>query len=79
MECKVYYLMQNWGMTWQLVFQVYNRRVEIADDKFVPPGSVITTQEQADELPERVGSAYENINSAVVPMNEKLAEGGNLA
>jgi len=32
--------------------------VEVADDKFVPPGSVITTQEQADDLPERVGSAY---------------------
>jgi carbon dioxide concentrating mechanism protein CcmM len=49
--------------------------VEVADDKFVPPGSVITTQEQADALPQRVGSAYENINSAVVPANEKLAEG----
>jgi carbonic anhydrase len=49
--------------------------VEIADDKFVPPGSVITTQEEADALPERVGSAYENINAAVVHVNEKLAEG----
>jgi carbonic anhydrase len=48
--------------------------VEIADDKFVPPGSVITTQEEADALPERVGSAYENINTAVVHVNEKLAE-----
>ncbi len=50
--------------------------VEVADDKFVPPGSVITTQEQADALPERVGSgAYENINSGVVPVNKALAEG----
>ena len=49
--------------------------VEVADDKFVPPGSVITTQEEADALPERVGSAYENINTAVVHVNEKLAEG----
>lgn len=49
--------------------------VEVADDKFVPPGSVITTQEQADGLPERVGSDYENINTAVVHVNEKLAEG----
>ncbi len=48
--------------------------VEIADDKFVPPGSVITTQEEADALPERVGSAYENINTAVIHVNEKLAE-----
>lgn len=49
--------------------------VEVADDKFVPPGSVITTQEQADSLPERIGSDYENINTAVVHVNEKLAEG----
>jgi len=49
--------------------------VEVADDKFVPPGSVITTQEQADGLPERIGSDYENINTAVVHVNEKLAEG----
>ncbi|HKO64037.1 MAG TPA: hypothetical protein VJU13_02450 [Candidatus Nitrosocosmicus sp.] len=49
--------------------------VEVADDKFVPPGSVITTQQEADALPERVGSAYENINTAVVHVNEKLAEG----
>jgi carbon dioxide concentrating mechanism protein CcmM len=49
--------------------------VEVADDKFVPPGSVITTQEQANSLPERVGSDYENINTAVVHVNEKLAEG----
>lgn len=49
--------------------------VEVADDKFVPPGSVITTQEEADALPERVGSAYEKINTAVVHVNEKLAEG----
>ena len=47
---------------------------KIADDKFVPPGSVITTQEEADALPGRVGSAYENINTAVVHVNEKLAE-----
>lgn len=49
--------------------------VEVADNKFVPPGSVITTQEQADNLPDRVGSEYENINTAVVHVNEKLAEG----
>ena len=49
--------------------------VEVADDKFVPPGSVITTQEQADALPERVGTDYENINSAVIHVNEKFAEG----
>lgn len=49
--------------------------VEVADDKFVPPGSVITTQEQADALPERAGTDYENINSAVVHVNEKLAKG----
>lgn len=49
--------------------------VEIPDDKFVPPGSVITTQEQADNLPDRVGSEYENINTAVIDVNKKLANG----
>lgn len=49
--------------------------VEVADNKFVPPGSVITTQEQADALPERIGTDYENINSAVIHVNEKFAEG----
>lgn len=49
--------------------------VEVADNKFVPPGSVITTQEQADQLPERFGSSYENINEEVVHVNEKLEHG----
>jgi carbonic anhydrase len=48
--------------------------VVIADDKFVPPGSVITTQEQADALPHRVGSSYEAINEDVLHVNEQLAE-----
>jgi carbonic anhydrase len=48
--------------------------VVIADDKFVPPGSVITTQEQADALPHRVGSDYEAINDDVLHVNEQLAE-----
>jgi carbon dioxide concentrating mechanism protein CcmM len=49
--------------------------VNIADDKFVPPGSVITTQEQADKLPDRIGSPYENINNAVIHVNKELAKG----
>jgi carbon dioxide concentrating mechanism protein CcmM len=49
--------------------------VTIPDGKFVPPGSVITTQEQADNLPSRIGSPYENTNKAVVHVNENLAEG----
>jgi carbonic anhydrase len=49
--------------------------VVIEDNKFVPPGSVITTQEQADALPSRIGSTYENINDAVLNVNEQLAEG----
>jgi carbonic anhydrase len=48
--------------------------VEIADDRYVPPGSVITTQEEADLLPPRVGSAYEKINQAVINVNERIAE-----
>ena len=49
--------------------------VEIADGRFVPPGAVVVTQEQADLLPERVGSAYESTNVAVVDVNWQLAEG----
>lgn len=49
--------------------------VEIADGRFVPPGKVVATQEQADALPERVGSAYEGTNTAVISVNQQLAEG----
>ena len=49
--------------------------VHIDDDRYVAPGSVITTQEQADLLPPRVGSEYENLNKAVIQVNERIAEG----
>ena len=49
--------------------------VEIPDGKFVPPGSVIVTQEQADALPDRIGSPYETLNVGVVDVNKQLAEG----
>jgi carbonic anhydrase len=49
--------------------------VEIPDNKFVPVGSTITTQEQVDKLPSRIGSDYENINKEVIHVNEKLDEG----
>ena len=49
--------------------------VEIADGKFVPPGAVIMTQEDADALPQRLGSAYESTNKAVIHVNQQLAEG----
>jgi carbonic anhydrase/acetyltransferase-like protein (isoleucine patch superfamily) len=48
--------------------------VTIPDGKFVPPGMVVTTQEQADNLPSRIGSPYENTNKAVIHVNENLAE-----
>jgi carbonic anhydrase len=51
--------------------------VVIADNKFVPPGSVIVTQQQADTLPSRIGSPYENINKAVIHVNENLADAYN--
>jgi carbonic anhydrase len=51
--------------------------VTIPDNKFVPPGTIITTQAQADALPSRVGSPYEAINSAVLHVNQELAEGYN--
>jgi carbon dioxide concentrating mechanism protein CcmM len=47
--------------------------VEIPDNRFVPPGSVISTQEQADALPSRVGSPYEKTNDAVIHVNNNLA------
>ena len=52
--------------------------VLIADGRFVPPGAVISTQEQADSLPERAGSAYEATNAAVVNVNQQLAGGYDL-
>jgi carbon dioxide concentrating mechanism protein CcmM len=51
--------------------------VRIPDNKFVPPGSIITTQAQADGLPARVGSPYETINSGVLHVNQELAKGYN--
>jgi len=51
--------------------------VTIADDKFVPPGSIITTQAQADKLPARVGSPYEKLNGFVLHVNQELAKGYN--
>ena len=51
--------------------------VRIPDNKFVPPGTIITTQAQADALPARVGSPYEKINSAVLHVNQEFAKGYN--
>jgi carbon dioxide concentrating mechanism protein CcmM len=51
--------------------------VTIPDNKFVPPGTIVTTQAQADVLPSRVGSPYEAINSAVLHVNQELAKGYN--
>jgi carbonic anhydrase len=51
--------------------------VRIPDNKFVPPGSIIATQEQADALPARVGSPYQTINSGVLHVNQELAKGYN--
>jgi len=49
--------------------------VTIPDGKYVPPGSVITTQKQANALPKRIGSPYQNTNKAVVHVNSSLADG----
>ena len=51
--------------------------VRIPDNKFVPPGSIITLQAQADALPNRVGSPYEMINNGVLHVNQELAKGYN--
>jgi carbonic anhydrase len=57
------------------VSSVITNGVEIPDNKFVPPGSVVTSQEQADNLPDRVGTPFEEYNKGVVDVNSKLAEG----
>ena len=49
--------------------------VEVPDNRYVPPGSVITTQEQADALPPRAGSPYEKANDLQIHVNKALAEG----
>jgi len=52
--------------------------VTIPDGRFVPAGTVVTTQAQADALPEVTDDyAYRNTNGAVVHVNELLAEGYN--
>jgi carbonic anhydrase len=52
--------------------------VTIPDNKFVPPGTIVTTQAQADALPARIGSPYEAINNAVLHVNQELAKGYNV-
>ncbi len=52
--------------------------VIIPDNKFVPPGTIVTTQEQANALPSRIGSPYEKINNAVIDVNKELAKGYNV-
>jgi len=50
--------------------------VVVADGRYVPAGSVITTQEQADNLPV-IDDSYplKDLNKGVLHVNEKLAEG----
>ena len=48
--------------------------VEIADGKFIPPGMIVMTQADADALPDRLGSAYEHTNRAVINVNQQLAD-----
>ncbi len=51
--------------------------VTIPDNTYVPPGSIITTQEQAEALSSRIGSPYEKTNSNVVHVNMSLANAYN--
>lgn len=59
------------------VYSLVTNGVVIADNKFVPPGSQILTQAQADALPSRIGSAYETINKDVLHVNKDLADAYN--
>jgi carbonic anhydrase/acetyltransferase-like protein (isoleucine patch superfamily) len=50
--------------------------VEIKDGRYVPAGSVIKSQEDADQLPEITGEySLRTLNSEVVKVNIALAEG----
>jgi len=50
--------------------------VSIGDGRYVPAGSVITTQAQADELGMVVDSPFSSLNAAVVHVNKSLADQG---
>ncbi|HJH31281.1 MAG TPA: carbonic anhydrase [Methanosarcinaceae archaeon] len=52
--------------------------VTIPDGRYVSAGTIVTTQAQADTLPEITDDyAYKHTNEAVVHVNEQLAEGYN--
>jgi len=54
--------------------------VTIPDGRYVPAGKTITSQEEADKLPEITDDyAYRHTNEAVVYVNTNLAEGYNAA
>lgn len=49
--------------------------VNISDNRYVPSGSIISTQEQADELPIITDDySFKDLNHGVVHVNEQLAE-----
>jgi carbonic anhydrase/acetyltransferase-like protein (isoleucine patch superfamily) len=54
--------------------------VNVANGKYIPAGEVVTTQAQADALPNIFeGYAYQHTNEAVVYVNTNLARGYNKA
>ena len=54
--------------------------VTIPDGRYIPAGTVITSQAEADKLPEVTEDyAYRHTNEAVVYVNTNLAEGYNAA
>jgi carbonic anhydrase/acetyltransferase-like protein (isoleucine patch superfamily) len=52
--------------------------VTIPDGRYVPAGTIVTSQAEADELPEITDDyAYKHTNEGVVYVNVNLAEGYN--
>ena len=50
--------------------------VKVADGRYVPVGSVVKTQEEADRLPEITGDyVFKDLNKGVVHVNKALAKG----
>ncbi|MCC4765422.1 carbonic anhydrase [Methanosarcina sp. DH1] len=54
--------------------------VTVPDGRYIPAGTVVTSQDEADKLPEITDDyAYKHTNEAVVYVNVNLAEGYNKA
>ena len=67
--------MLSWKQCCNRYFNYYNRRSDNSRQQICSPlGSVITKQNQADSLLERMGSPYEKTNKVVIDVNTDLSK-----